>query len=150
MKETDVMKTFNCFRNQLIKKIGTEVTDNIELQKYGYALLGARFKGVYPQDMLPVNKSGMYIMNNQTSKLGGEHWVAVVVTAARVYVWDSFGRKTKNLLKILNKNAKAIGKKVIDSDYDREQAFDSSVCGPLSLSWLLVVKKLGIANALKI
>ena len=75
------MKVFNSYKIQLIKKIGTEVTDNKQLEKYGYALLGSRFKGVYAQDQLPVNKSGMYIMNNQTSKLGGEHWVAIFSTA---------------------------------------------------------------------
>lgn len=126
------------------------MTDNKQLEKYGYALLGSRFKGVYAQDQLPVNKSGMYIMNNQTSKLGGEHWVAIFSTAKTIYVWDSFGRKSKNLLRILTRRAKAIGKNIVDSDYDRDQEITSAVCGPLSLGWLLTVKKLGISNALKV
>ena len=151
MKEADVIKIFNSYKNQLIKKIGTKVTDNKQLEKYGYALLGSKFKGVYAQDQLPVSKPGMYVMNNETSKMGGEHWLFVFVTSKTIYVHDSFARPSKKFLPILTKNAKAVGKMIIDFDRkDTEQNITTSVCGPISLAVALTVKKVGIKNALKL
>jgi hypothetical protein len=150
MKESEVLKIFNGYKKQLIKMLGTSVTDNEQLEKVGYAVLGSKFKGVYSQDTLPVNKTGMYIMNNHKSSQPGEHWVAIYITAKKAYVWDSFGRKSKQLLKILYRNAKALNKTVVDADYDRDQEIMSEVCGPLSLAWLLTVKQIGITNALKV
>ena len=150
MKEEEVLKIFNCYKIRLIQKLGTKQTDNEQLEKLGYALLKGRFQGVYPQDKLPVNRSGYYVMNTDTSNKPGIHWVGVVVTKKTVYVWDSFGRKSKTLLKVLTKNAKAVNKVVVDAEYDREQSILSEVCGPLSLAWLLTVKQTGIKNALKV
>ena len=151
MKEADVIKIFNSYKNQLIKKIGTKVTDNKQLEKYGYALLGSKFKGVYAQDQLPVSKPGMYVMNNETSKMGGEHWLFVFVTSKTIYVHDSFARPSKKFLPILTKNAKAVGKMIIDFDRkDTEQKITTAVCGPISLAVALTVKKVGIKNALKL
>ena len=150
MKENAAQQIFDGFKKQLIKQLGTKVTTNEQLNKVGYKILGSRFKGTYAQDQLPINKSGMYIVNNHTSKQSGEHWVAVISTTKRIYVFDSFGRKSKTLLKILYKNARSIGKIVIDSDYDIDQSISSEICGPLSLAWLLTAKHIGISNALKI
>lgn len=150
MKESEVMRIFNAYKKQIIKKLGRSVTDNEQLEKVGYALLKSKFKGVYAQDTLPVHKTGMYIMNNHTSKQAGEHWVALYITSKRVYVFDSFGRKTTKLLKILTQNAKILNKTIIDADYDVDQKITSAICGPLCISWLLTVKHVGIANALKL
>ena len=150
MKESDVMAIFNEYKKQLIKKLGKHVTDNTQLEKIAFPLIGSRFKGVYAQDTLPVNKNGMYVMNNQKSNRGGEHWVAIVITTKRIYVWDSFGRNTKSLLTLLTKKAKDGKKTIVDADYDAEQNITTAVCGPLSLAWLLTVKQVGITDALKV
>jgi hypothetical protein len=150
MTEVEVMKVFNSYKQQLIKQLGTQVTDNIQLDRVAYKLLGTRFKGTYSVDTVPIKKSGMFIVNTDLSTNPGVHWVSVFSTAKNVYVFDSFGRKTKNLLKPLVKNAKIYQKKVIDSDYDVDQKISSFTCGPLSIAWLLCVKELGIKNALKI
>ena len=73
MIEADVLKIFNCYKKRLIQKLGEKQTDNVELEKLGYKLLGGRFGGVYAQDKLPVNRSGYYIMNVDTSNKGGSH-----------------------------------------------------------------------------
>jgi hypothetical protein len=150
MTEAEVIKVFNSYKQQLIKQLGTQVTDNIQLDRVAYKLLGTRFKGTYSVDTVPIKKSGMFIVNTDLSTGPGVHWVAVVSTAKNIFVFDSFGRKTKNLLKPLVKNAKIYQKKVIDSDYDVDQKISSFTCGPLSIAWLLCVKELGIKNALKI
>ena len=150
MTEVEVMKVFNSYKQQLIKQLGTQVTDNIQLDRVAYKLLGSRFKGTYSVDTVPIQKSGMFIVNTDLSTGPGVHWVSVFSTPKNVYVFDSFGRKTKNLLKPLVKNAKIYQKKAIDSDYDVDQKISSFICGPLSIAFLLCVKELGIKNALKI
>ena len=137
MTEVEVMKVFNSYKQQLIKQLGTQVTDNIQLDRVAYKLLGSRFKGTYSVDTVPIQKSGMFIVNTDLSTGPGVHWVAVLSTSKTVYVFDSFGRKTKNLLKPLVKNAKIYQKKVIDSDYDVDQKISSFICGPLSIAFLL-------------
>jgi hypothetical protein len=150
MKESDVNKIFHGYKKQLIAKLGTKVTDNVELEKIGYAVLGAKFKGVYSQDDLPVRKAGYYIMNTDIASKPGVHWVACVVSPKKIYVFDSFGRKSKKLLPILCRNAKAVNKVVIDTDPDIDQSITAMTCGPISLAFLLTVKQIGITQALKV
>ena len=150
LSEKEVNKVFQIYKKQLITKLGTDVTTNHQLEKLGYKILGTRFKGVYSQDEFPFSKSGYFIVNNHKSSQPGEHWVAIYQTTHTIYIFDSFGRKSNKLLPMLYKNAKAYGKKVIDSDYDVDQKISTSICGPLSLAWLLTVKYVGIKNALKI
>jgi len=150
MKELQVNNIFKIFAKNLVSKMGSAVTDNHQLDKVAYTLLGKRFKGTYAQDKLPVNKSGYYIMNVDTSKKSGTHWVAVLSTPKTIYVFDSFGRKSKNLLKVLYDNAKSVNKKVVDADYDIDQHPSTNICGPLSIAFLLTAKQVGIKNALKV
>ena len=151
MTEVEVMKVFNSYKQQLIKQLGTQVTDNIQLDRIAYKLLGSRFKGTYSVDTVPIQKSGMFIVNTDLSTGPGVHWVSVFSTAKNVYVFDSFGRKASKLLKPLVKNAKIYDKKIINSDTsDKEQRVDQFTCGPISLAWLLTVKELSIKNAIKI
>jgi len=150
IKEKEVMKIFNEYKNQIINQIGNKITTNDQLNVLAHKLIGVRFKGVFSVDTIPLHKNGMYIINNQSAGMPGEHWVAVLVTVKKVYIFDSFGRKSKALLPILIKSAKLINKKVVDTDYDVDQTISSAVCGQLSISWLLVAKQLGISNALKV
>ena len=90
-------------------------------------------------------------MNNQTSKMGGEHWLFVFITSKTIYVHDSFARPSKKPLPILCKNAKAVGKIIVDFDRkDTEQKITTAICGPIAISVALTVKKVGIKNALKL
>ena len=108
--------------------------------------------GTFPQDKIPLNKIGFAVINVDTADKPGSHWCALKITKTRIYVYDSFGRKSSDLLPVLTRNAKARGMRIIDAEYDREQsnAKGSVVCGHLSLAWLLTVKKHGITMALKV
>jgi hypothetical protein len=151
MKEETVHNIFQGYKKQLIAKLGTKVTDNVQLEKVGYAVLGTKFKGVYSQDTLPMKKTGYFIINNHTSKQPGEHWQAVYSTPKTIYIHDSFARASKKHLPILYSNAKDVGKKIIDFDRkDKEQKPTTAVCGPLSLAVLLTIKQVGIKSALKL
>lgn len=139
-------KLFLKTKTQLIKKLGDKALNNTQLDSIGKQLFGKRYIGTHPQDRT-VFKNGFQIINTDTYGKAGVHWVALYITPKTIYVYDSFGRPTKKLLKVLSKNAT---RKIVDSEYDPEQFGNSQICGHLCLSWLHVVKTMGIKQALKI
>jgi hypothetical protein len=140
---------FDYYKKQIIKKLGKKALDDVQLNKLGKELFGKKFIGVFSQDQLPT-RSGYYIINTDTSKKinsNSAHWVAIVQTKKTLYIYDSFGRFSKNVLKIISKNNT---KKIVDSRHDAEQFGYTEVCGHLSVAFLCVANDLGIKQALKI
>ena len=153
LTERQVEALFRKFKRKIITKVGRDETSDTQLRGIGNELLGRRFIGVYPQDKIPLGRTGLIIANTDTSNGPGVHWVAMVLTPKTIYVFDSFARATKQLMKILSKNAKHKQIKIVDSDRsDAEQRDESSlsVCGQLCLAWLCVVKQVGVRSALRI
>ena len=104
--------------------------------------------GRHPQNKVSY-KQGYQIVNTSSSKQRGLHWVALYVTARTVYVFDSYGRPSSNLLKTLTRQAKKQNLRIVDSDPDMQQiGYSSETCGHMTLAWLQVVKDLGIRKAL--
>ena len=149
MKEREANRAFALNKKKMVELLGTKAQFSDVLDRVGRALFGARFKGVYAQHQPTYGKQGYYIINTDTSAKG-EHWVAVCITQKTAYVFDSFGRQTKNILKHLYKKVRAQGKSMVDADYDKDQSETSAVCGQLCLAWLLVAKHHGIKAALLI
>ena len=142
---------FRKFKRKIIAKVGRSATSDTQLREIGDEVLGRRFIGVYPQDEIPLGRTGLIIANTDTSNAPGVHWVAMVLTPKTIYVFDSFARATNQLLKVLSKKAKDKHIKIVDSDRsDAEQRDSSSLCGQLCLAWLCVVKQAGVRAALKI
>ena len=86
----------------------------------GKEMLGKKYIGTFAQDEMP-NRSGYMIVNVDTSKkinTDKAHWVAIYQTPKTLYVYDSFGRLTQNVLKLISKKTK---KKIVDSKHDPEQ-----------------------------
>ena len=151
LTERQVEALFRKFKRKIIAKVGRDETSDTQLRGIGNELLGRRFIGVYPQDKIPLGRTGLIIANTDTSSGPGVHWVAMVLTPKTIYVFDSFARATKQLMKILSKNAKHKQIKVVDSDRsDAEQRDESALCGQLCLAWLCVVKQVGVRSALRI
>lgn len=149
MTEAKITKEFHKKANQLIKQLGNHPLTNVELDRTGKKLIKTTFK-TYSQDTINLTTPRLCITNVDTQEKSGSHWVALAITAKRVYVYDSFGRPTKALLKILSRQTKRLGKTIVDADYDAEQHGSSVICGHLCLAWLWIVKKHGIKNALLI
>jgi hypothetical protein len=149
MTEDQIHTIFLQYKNQLIKLLGRKPLFNDVIEKVGRKVLGPIFKGVYPQDMFPVEKVGYYVINTDTSNESGTHWVAVINTKKYIYVHDSYGRDTKTILKHIVHKAKMAKKTLIKADPDVEQK-NSNVCGCIALAFLLTAKQLGINKALKI
>ena len=151
LTERQVEVLFRKNKKKIIKQMGREATSDTQLRVIGNEVLGRRFIGVYPQDEIPLGRTGLIIASTDTSNGPGVHWVAMVLTPKTIYVFDSFARSTKQLLKVLSKNAKHKQIKIVDSDRsDAEQRDESALCGQLCLAWLCVVKQLGVRSALRI
>ncbi len=128
--------------------VGDDVTTSTDLHTFGKRFFGNSFKGVYASDKIPFLSgiSKYMIVNLDQSYLIGSHWVAVAKKNNKLYVYDSFGRKTKKILPALFKKHL----KVLDSEYDAEQKVHEQNCGARSLAWLFIFKEFGSTMAMKI
>jgi hypothetical protein len=149
MNEAKITKEFHKKANQLIKQLGNHPLTNVELDRTGKKLINKNYK-TFSQDTINLTTPRLCITNVDKQSESGSHWVALAITQKKIYVYDSFGRPTAKLLKILSKQAKGLGKTVVDSDADAEQFGDSVICGHLCLAFLFMVKKHGIKKALLI
>lgn len=117
------------------------------MNRIGKSLLGNKYLGSFPQDRLPseiYQKGTKYaILNVDTSGMVGTHWVAIagLPNSDNIMVFDSFGRASKNLLPLLRQ------KKIIDTDYDKEQRKIQDSCGQYSIAWLIFFDKYGPSAA---
>lgn len=138
------------YKNKLIKKYGRKALYSDKIDEIGKDLFKTKWIGCYPQDKVKFKK-GFQIINNHTSKQAGEHWISIYITKnMTVYIYDSFGRKSEDLLPILIKKIKNKNMKWKDSKNDVEQYTNSDICGCLCLAWLKIVDIYGIKQAIKI
>jgi hypothetical protein len=142
--EKTVERIYKRILHEIVEPItGKGVTYDDDLWEIGKDLLGPKFHGVYSSNNTPTTKNIYYIINVDKSTEPGSHWLGCVNQNNRTYIYDSFGRKTAKLIPHL-------GGKITDADYDKEQKNNEDNCGARCLAWLLVVKHLGVKNALKI
>jgi len=145
--------TYNQILKVLRKQHGNGITTNITLDALGKRYFCGVYLGTYPWNKYPINKLpeyGFAIINTDDSSGDGVHWVAVHNYKNTIYIYDSFGRKSTNLLKGFSKLIKKYGKKLVDSKYDAEQADSQEDCGMRCLAWLMIVKCMGVKKALAI
>jgi len=106
---------------------------NYELAKYAKLLKIPYFRGVFMKDGLPkkprVNEAAIVNLDNTFGK--GTHWVCYTKRGSKVYYYDSFGnlRPPKKISNYFE------GCEVM-YNYEREQSYDSVVCGHLCLKFL--------------
>jgi hypothetical protein len=142
-------KLFLKHKRKYIKKLTNKAMTNFQIDEIAKKEF-TPWRGCNSQDAI-IWKPGYQTINNDISSGPGIHWIAIFIRGKTIYVYDSFGRPTPKLLKILTQQAKNRSFKIVDSQYDKEQFGNKSeICGQLSLSWLTVVRELGIKQALKI
>ena len=140
---------FRQYKKKIIQELGRKALDDLQINNICKELLGKKFKGVFAQDKLP-NTTGFMIVNTDSSKKINSttcHWVGIYSTPKTIYIYDSFGRKTKNVLPLIYNNTK---KKIVESYNDAEQWGYTELCGHLSICFLCVANDLGIRKALTI
>jgi hypothetical protein len=138
--EKQVTKLYNNYTKQIVSQLGNGVTYTTQLSSMCNHLFKNKYKGTFSSDTLPkLSKSKPYaIVNVDTSKQPGSHWIACCHTQNRMLIYDSFGRNTKSLMKNVYKKYKTI-----DSDRDAEQKDSEQNCGSRCISFLMVCDELG-------
>jgi hypothetical protein len=136
-----IMKTL------IIPLLGNSTTWLSDLDKVGIQLFGRKMRGVFSADRLPpLSASRPYaIINLDKAAEPGSHWVALAYVDGIMHVYDSFGRKTIDILPDLPKMGP-----VLDSDYDQDQRIIETNCGQRCLSWLVMVDSWGADMAMLI
>lgn len=141
----EIKQYFNSLKAKIIKEWGNKSLYDNEVSDIGKQLLGKKYIGTFPIDLVPLSSSDKYMIANvDRAGESGSHWVAIHIKGNTIYVYDSFARKSKTLLKPLYEKAKKMKKKIVDVNAKSDQRSHSQVCGPISLSWLYIVFKYGI------
>ena len=150
--DKEIIQTFKIQKQKYIKKFGRNALDNFQLDDVCKGLFKNKFKFVGLQDELTAEqmKPGYYIINTDENNGSGIHWISLVITPKSVYIFDSFGRPSKQILKILYKNLNKKKLKIIDSDPKQEQKGDSVICGHLCISFLICCSKYGVVKTVKL
>ena len=124
--------------------MGKDETYSDKLDKAGREVIGHKFAGVFPVDKLTFpGKTRYAIVNLDRDGLPGSHWVGIVKGNNGMNVYDSFGRKAKEILPLIKK-------RMFDSDLDSEQKETEDNCGQRSLAWLFIYKNFGKEIAMQI
>lgn len=100
------------------------------------------FLGVYPSDALPELKNSNFlsvIFNLSPHNEEGTHFIAIVKTKLRVYVFDSLGKR-KHYSRMINKFIDRIGNPVIYCT-KKIQPTSSIFCSLYCLSFILHMQK---------
>ena len=114
-------------------------TNNIQLENLCRFLFGIRFLGVFSANEFPkrIKNNQCFIINNKpnNSKTGGEHWIAAYKYKNKIYMYDTFDRKIKDLSKYFkNKN-------IVNANSDRQQSYYEYNCGERCVTWLILFDK---------
>ncbi len=137
------------YKQKLLRELGRVALYDDQLDVVGRREFGRRWGGVHPSDGVPpVKPNRFYIVNSGFKGGPGSHWVALYVSpAGRVYMYDSFARTST---KIVPSTVRRLSARhfIEDANGVADQRGDSQVCGVLCLSWLMLVRDVGIRRSL--
>jgi len=142
--EKEILQKYNKILSLIHSVLGTTTTFGIQLTDIGKQLFGTRYIGTFASNQVPMLKNGeKCIVNLDKNYQSGSHWVACLYENNNYYIYDSFGRKTVDILPEFNRIT-------IDADYDAEQNDNEKDCGSRCIAFLWFAERYGIKNALKI
>ena len=132
---------YNANLNYVRSVLGNKTTDSEQLNVFGKDEI-PMYIGAFPFDMLPKLENGQSaIINQDSSRGGGIHWVAVHQSGGKLYGFDSFNRKINRFVPIRRRiDDGAVQKSV-------KQKMRETDCGQRSLAWLMTVDDIGITKA---
>tara|TARA_R110000782_G_scaffold251072_1_gene338580 strand:+ start:45 stop:506 length:462 start_codon:yes stop_codon:yes gene_type:complete len=109
----------------------------------GKTLFGNKYMGTFTSDKFPklTDDIPYCIINVDTTNEPGSHWMGVCKYsgADKYLVFDSFGRKSN----VLISNVAKI-KKIVDTNYDKDQLVKQTDCGQRCLSFLVLCDLFGV------
>ena len=125
---------------------GIKALDNFQLTSIGKKLIGRKFCGVYAYDQYPIHKQDCTyaIINTDNSRQSGTHWIGVYKRDKTLYIFDSFGRFSRNVLKKFVKTHVDEGYRIVDINRTSDQGNDQQDCGLRCITTLMLIKKYGV------
>lgn len=138
------MDVYNNYLKIIVDELkNNSTTTDDELKRYCKNAFGEKFKGVYPLDKIPkkIKNGQTLIFNLDKSNQSGSHWMALFKINNKNYVYDSFGRKSKEL---------NVPLKTIDAEYDAEQKMEQSNCGQRCIAWIACCYTISLEKCLSI
>lgn len=145
----EAMEIFRKYKQHIVAVLGVRALYDDQINQFGFDTFGAKFGGAVSADH-DLRPGKYYIVNTGGKSSRGVHWTAVYIHNKIAYVYDSYGRPTHSVLPRLKDNIVGEIKYIIDSDHHAEQRGSSSLCGQLSLAWLMTLHYHGIEMALRI
>jgi hypothetical protein len=130
----EIMKKFDESLMYIQDMISDSTTNNVQLYDLCKYLFEDRFLGVFSSDNRPthIQNNYMYIMNTDSSKQKGVHWLACYKYKNKLFVFDSFGRDIQILSPFFKHSH------MIDVIKTRNQSYGSNECGSRSITYLLL------------
>tara|TARA_Y100000310_G_scaffold330585_1_gene402495 strand:- start:817 stop:1266 length:450 start_codon:yes stop_codon:yes gene_type:complete len=115
--------------------IPNKVLTNFDLINYVKELKISNFRGVFMRDTLPKSprKEECGIVNFNTTKEKGSHWVCYYKKGLNRIYFDSFGQITPIEIQNYLKTNKEKGVAVIQRNTDIVQSINTNICGHLCL-----------------
>lgn len=105
----------------------------------GHSIFGNYYLGTYPSDLIidPEKHGECSIVNIDSSRGKGIHWLAIYNDCGDTYVFDTYNRDYKTLSPYFK------NKKWIQPEHEIFESVYGSDCGQQCLSFLVCVKKFG-------
>lgn len=148
MKEEEAEERFRLLVKSM-KQMLPGTTTNYQLEKIGNLLFSSKFKGVFARDQIPrIQNCDCCILNLDSSKEPGSHWVAIVSDRKDVYFFDSFGRKHTTIIPALRHTFRH--RNIFQDTSDSNQGKKQVDCGARCMAWLLFYYGHGPRKALLI
>ena len=141
-----VKKKFLRYKKIIIEQVGNKGLYDDQITKICKGLFKSKYEGTYPVDEIPIKKyqsTHYFVINTSKSTEEGVHWCSLVLHGSNAYIYDSFGRHSKNILPSL---VNILNKRQIhyhDSNHDAEQFGNSEICGQLSIAFLCCFDQFG-------
>lgn len=134
------MQKYKFWLKHISKNVHNKTTNTLELNAFKNIIPG--FKGSFPFDVRPkLRNNESVILNLDKKNKPGSHWISIIKTNNKHYIYDSLGKYYKYSKPYKNS---------IFVDRDREQKYSEDNCGQRALAWILTVHSEGIEKALKI
>jgi len=130
----------------LVAKLGNVPLTGQTILNECKKIKGLKFLGVFMVDQLPPLRAGTFVLNIDVSTGKGIHWTAGVIEGKTIYIYDSFGRRAKNLIQVFRNKVKSKGFRIKNTDLtDSDQYGTTSVdCGHRTISSLKIYKTYGL------
>ena len=131
---------------ELKNQRGKEELDNVVIHETCEQMFKDEFITVLMQNSPIPNRNGYFIINTDCVGGKGLHWMCFIKVNKNIYVYDSFGRLSKNMLPLFTKKMTDQGYTIHNTDtYDADQHGYTSVdCGHRCIASLMIYHKLGL------